>query len=200
MAQSDVSICNLALFRIGHSQRINSLNEASVAAELCKVIYPIVRDQVLESFDWSFARKRVALASVGDEPTNWDYQYQYPSDCLKARAIVYEGLRAPTATNRIPFEVTANTVNEGKAICCDLEDAELIYTAYVTSTALFTPAVCSAIAWGIALELVSPLAKDAKFSTLAANQYPIALQKAQALDANERQTDYPTSELINVRS
>ncbi len=200
MAQSDVSICNLALFRIGHSQRINSLNEASVPAELCKVIYPIARDRLLEDFDWSFARKRVALASVGDPPTNWDYQYQYPSDCLKARAIVYEGDRAPTASNRIPFEVTANTVNEGKAICCDLEEAELIYTAYVTSTALFTPSFDDALAWAIALELVMPLSRDAKFATLAAQQLPVAVQKAQALDANERQTDYPTSELINARN
>lgn len=71
---SEVSICNMALFRIGHSQRIDSLSEASVPAELCKQIYPIARDLLIESWDWTFARKRVALASVGDEPTDWDFQ------------------------------------------------------------------------------------------------------------------------------
>ena len=65
---SEVSICNMALFRIGHSQRIDSLSEASIAAELCKHIYPTIRDVLLESWDWTFARKRVALASVGDSP------------------------------------------------------------------------------------------------------------------------------------
>ena len=196
---SEVSICNMALFRIGQSQRIDSLSEASVAAELCKQIYPTVRDVLIESWDWTFARKRVALASVGDEPTNWEYQYQYPNDCLKARAVVLSGDRKPLASERIPFEVGYNTVNELKAIYCDLEDAELVYTAAVTSVALFTPSFCDALSWAIAKELVSPLAKDTKYVQLAGQQAELALRLAQALDINESQEDYPDSEFITVR-
>jgi hypothetical protein len=188
------------LYRIGHSQRIESLAEATIHAELCSALYPAMRDLLLEGFDWSFARKRVALASVGSPPTNWGYQYQYPSDCLKVRSVVVSGDRTPTATERIPFEITANTVNEGKAICCDLADAEVIYTSTIINTSLFTQAFCSALAWAMAKELVTPMAKDAKFATLAWQQAPVALQEAQALDLNERQEDYPTSEFLNVRA
>lgn len=196
---SEVSICNLALFRIGHTQRIDSLTEASVAAELCNILYPIVRDRIIEAGDWSFARKRVTLASVGDPPDNWAYQYQYPSDCAKARSIEVSGLRNPHSGQRIPFEVMANTVNEGRSICCDQEQAVLVYTAAVTNTALFAPAFVNAIAWALALELVTPLARDVKFASLAAQQAPAALAEALAADMAERREDRPVSEFISVR-
>ena len=196
---SEVSICNMALFRIGHSQRIDSLSEASVPAELCKQIYPVARDLLLESWDWTFARKRVALAGVGDEPNNWEYQYQYPNDCLKARYIVLSGDRKPLASERVAYEVGYNTVNELKAIYCDLEDAELVYTAAVSNVALFTPSFCDALSWAIAKELVTPLAKDSKFVQLAGQQAELTLRTAQALDINESQEDYPDSEFVTVR-
>jgi hypothetical protein len=199
MATSEVSICNMALFRIGHTQRIDALTEASVPAELCKELYPICRDRLLECFPWTFAKKRVVLASVGDEPTNWLFQYQYPSDCLKVRGIVIAGERMPTPSEKVPFEVMQNTVNEGLSICTDCELAEIVYTAQTTNTRLFTPGFVDALAWCLASELVSPLARDTKFITLASNMYPLALAKAQALDMSENQEDYPTSEFINVR-
>jgi hypothetical protein len=200
MATSEVLICNLALFRVGHTQRIDALTEASVPAELCKELFPVCRDRLLECFPWAFAKKRAVLASVGDEPTNWLFQYQYPSDCLKVRAIVIEGQRVPTPANKIPYEVQQNTVNEGLAICTDQELAEIIYTVRVTNPRLFTPGFVDALAWCMATELISPLARDPKFITLAANMYPLALAKAQALDMSENQEDYPTSEFINVRA
>lgn len=199
MATSEVAICNLALYRVGHTQRIDSLTEASVAAELCKELYPLCRDRLLESYPWTFAKKRVDLAEVGDEPTNWEYQYQYPTDCLKVRAIVIEGTRQPTPANKIPFEIMQNTVNEGLSICTDQDLAEIVYTAKVTNTRMFTPGFVDALAWMLATELISPLARDPKFISIASQMAPIAFAKASALDAGESQEDYPESEFISAR-
>lgn len=200
MAISEVTICNIALFRIGHGQKIDSLSESSAAAEYCRVLYPVCRDRLLEAFPWNFARKRIVLADIGTPPTNWDFQYQYPPDCLKVREIIVSGTRCPTSANRISYEICQNTVNEGLSICTDAEDAEIIYTAQVTNTRLFTQGFADALSWSLAGELVSPLSRDPKYITIINNSFTLALRNAQALDMSENREDYPTSEFIDARA
>lgn len=197
--QSDVSICNMALYKVGHSQRINALDEDSIAAQLCNEMHPLCRDRLLEMFDWGFARKEVQLTEVGDEPTNWVYQYQYPSDCIKVRRILSTSSRSPVAAEKIPYEIRYNTVNEGQSICTDAEDAIIVYTARITNTRIFPLSFNHALSWLLAGELVSPLSLDPKYIALVQKNFPIALNEAITCDLNEQREDYPTSELISVR-
>jgi len=91
---SKVTIANFALGNIGARDSIESFDEASTAARQAKLWYDFSRVQALEGFDWSFARKRQALALIEEVPTGdpvayeWAYRYQYPSDCVSARYIV----------------------------------------------------------------------------------------------------------------
>ncbi len=78
---SVVEICNRALSNIGNSRSINSLTEASKEAGECSLHFEACRDAVLSDFDWNFATKRVALADTSNPPPDWEYAYQYPSDC-----------------------------------------------------------------------------------------------------------------------
>ena len=90
---SEVEICNLALSNI-RAGSINSLNEGSVQAQLCKLKYPILRDRCLREIPWQFNHKIRALAPVTTDIFNWGYAYSYPVDCLKIHRLVgsYEEL------------------------------------------------------------------------------------------------------------
>ena len=79
MALSKVRIANFALSKLGRKSNIESLTEDSAEAGEVNLWYDFCLDMALASYDWSFARKRVALATHSSTvPTEWAYAYQYP--------------------------------------------------------------------------------------------------------------------------
>ena len=60
MATSDYEIVNLALLRLG-ANTITSLSDGSRNATAANVIYDMIRDEILRSFDWGFAKRRAWL-------------------------------------------------------------------------------------------------------------------------------------------
>jgi hypothetical protein len=57
----DVTICNLALARLGDS-RIVTMNDSKPEAEYCTLFYGATRDEVLRGHPWNFATTRAALS------------------------------------------------------------------------------------------------------------------------------------------
>lgn len=147
-AISAVKICNMALAHIGARSSIESLDETSTEAKACKLWYDWARLQVLEGFNWNFARKRKVLAVLEEEPyDDWAVRYEYPSDCVKARLIFNPA--GPDA-DPVPFEVTTTDDGQTSCILTDMEDAQLIYTFDMTNTARFSPKFVDALAWRLA--------------------------------------------------
>lgn len=145
-----VTISNLAISNCGSSDFIESLDpgvDDGKEARQCALWYDQARKQALESHNWDFARKRLALAEHSDDPPagQWLYRYQYPADCLKARQI--ENPLGPTA-DAIPFEIEIS--NEQKTILTDAEDAVLIYTYDTESVGLWSPMFISAFSYLLA--------------------------------------------------
>ena len=195
---SIVQICNIALSRIGQNQGIDSLDESSVAASLCSLHYPVCVQQVLADGDWPFAEARVVLASSGTPPTNWEYIYAYPNDCLKARRIAVPGMEVVPLQQRIPFKV----INTGasKAIVANWPEAELVYTADVTDTSLFPALFVSALAWRLAAELAMGLQARPENYKAALNNYRAEISNAQAVAYEESEEgEMPDSEFIRAR-
>ena len=60
MASNDYDIVNLALMRLG-ANTITSLSDGSRNATAANKIYEMIRDEVLRSFDWAFAKRRAWL-------------------------------------------------------------------------------------------------------------------------------------------
>lgn len=80
---SEVKVCNLALVQIGETP-IPSLEENSKKARHLKTLFPMVRDKLLRSHPWGFAKKRVLLAEDSTTPLfEYDKQFLLPSDWLK---------------------------------------------------------------------------------------------------------------------
>ena len=58
----DVSVCNLALIKMGHKGTgITSLTASTEAARKCNVLYEPIRDDLLAQHPWKFALKRVVF-------------------------------------------------------------------------------------------------------------------------------------------
>lgn len=196
---SVVQICNMALTRIGQSQGINSIDEQSLAAELCSLHYEDTRDAVLREFDWPFAEARVYLADIGLPPVNWCYRYRYPTDCIKARRIAILGNENPRADERIPYQIIH--ADGGRAIITNQPQAELVYTARVEDTTYFDPLFVSALAWKLAAELAMGLQARPENYQAAQQQYLLTLSQAAAVSLAEAQAmPLPESEFISVRN
>lgn len=196
MATTEVEICNIALFRV-RAAEIGDLNEQSVNAEKCRVLYPEVRDAVLAEGVWGFANTTRALALTGGTTDQWDYVYDYPNDCLNAHYIVPPGGSGDIATSGItlsniefspiPFEILNDDAGT-RAIVTNHENAILAYTKYVTDVRLFDPMFQEALKWSLAAELALPLGGDSgsKYRDQALKAYNAVLNKAFAQNRNQQ--------------
>lgn len=181
MANS-VEIANLGLSQV-KGGFIESLTEDSREAQICNRIYEICRDAALADVAPQWARKQVALAVLTEEVNGFDYVYAYPNDCLDAIAIYNEASTA--AIDRLDFEMGVSADGNTKLILTQYEEAELIYTAKVTNTALYDLLFVEALAWKMASYLAIPLKGDDKLQVSAAQAYTLAVARAKAKTKNE---------------
>lgn len=200
---SQVQICNLALTNIAKPS-ISDINEASAEAIACRRYYEHVRDLMLESYPWRFARKTDVLAEVTNAKANrWGYAYQRPADCLKIRRIVDESLTDywPSDGDGLVVAGGYATDIEGSIIYSNVSPAYVEYTYRVTDPTLFPPMFVEAFGWQLAVRLAMALTRDPK---VRADAYQLAVRtsgEAAALDANEvRETSDSPSRYVEARS
>lgn len=202
MASSKTAIANMALSNIGISTYIADIDtERSKEANVIRLYYDQARDSVLEAYDWGFARKSRVLTLTAEEFTNWEYAYSYPSDCVKARRIEYEGLRNPRADQRIPFEVRVNNDGTQRYIVTDQVDAELVYTMRLTDPNMFSPSFVNALSTVLSSLIAMPLSVSTSITDKATARAAQVLDGAVASDERESQEDHPADcEFIAARN
>lgn len=148
---SAVGICNEALSHFNASH-ISTLDEATNEAIECKRFYATERDALLSQSTWHFARKRLTLAMLAEEPNDeWGFEYAMPSDCLKALRV------GPPFDERIapePFLIF------GSSVFCNIGTAEMVYVARVEDPSRFPPLFAKALSYRIAASIIMPIAKD----------------------------------------
>lgn len=107
MATTEVELANQALGTISARGRIVTLNERSEEAETVNLYFNDTRDALLRAAPWNFARRVDYLSlfraapgtpenpSPGDgywhpdqPPPGFLYDYYYPADCVKFRAVI----------------------------------------------------------------------------------------------------------------
>lgn len=189
---SPVQIANMALNHVGAKDTIESFTEASVEARTVGIWYDHARLTSLESHDWTFARKRSELAlDEEDPPSDWDYRYQYPSDCIKARRIVNPYYYNPSVHeylftsqgDAVPFEI--ELAGDRQTILCDLPEASLVYTGNVTNTNSFTNHFVNAMSYCLAGFIAYKLTGKIQTKKMMEDNFSISINKAAQIDANE---------------
>jgi hypothetical protein len=207
---SKVDICNIALSHVG-AYRIQSITETTKEAKECNNFYEIALNAVLEDHDWSFARKRLVLALLTDTYSGWSYAYQYPTDCVCPRYIVdvngtYTGTSYDVesdqyvAVGRVSFEIASDSTLSNRLILTDKADAELVYTAKVTDTNMFTFKFIEAFAIKLASYLAQPLKGDIQLRQSIFALYSLLSFDAKGTDANSENTkDTDVNSFVTAR-
>lgn len=204
---NEVQICKGALYRVGSSVSISTLDENTERSETVRQSaywYPIARDAVLQSAPWGFARKVVALATVTDTLTpGWSYAYEYPEDCLQAIAIesasgtrnsvywaaYWPGIDVDWAPPKIPYQVRSRDGGDSNILVTDIAEAYGRYIFRQTVTATFSALFVDALQWKLGADLGQALqVKDGRVDRCI-NMYERTLSRAMAQMLNEEQPD-----------
>lgn len=190
---SVIDICNLALSHIGDRANITSIDppEGSVQAEHCARFYPIARDTLLRMHPWTFAVKRVQLASAAlivPAAHPWQYSYAAPGDLLTILGI-YSGARQfDENADEYEYEI-GNDTNNTRVIFTNCDAATMRYVSLVTDSTRFPPLFTQAVSWMLASHLAGPVIKGepgVKTAQAALQTGMSYARQAMAQDANER--------------
>ena len=172
---SEVSICNLALTKIGEDQII-SLSENSKAGRLCNLHYSTSIDAVLRSHIWNFAIKRVELALSTTTPA-YDYAYQFalPADYIR--------ILETNLTNTAEWKI------ENGFLLADSDSVKVRYLAQITNPNEFDALFIEAFSSRLAAELAIPLADSLNMSKMMFDLYSSKIAEARTMDAVEGTPD-----------
>jgi hypothetical protein len=192
---SEVAICNMALSHFGENGTVVSISPPDGSAEAghCARFFAIARADVLEMYEWAFAKKRTTLAALTSDSAAWIYKFAKPSDCLKVRKLLPYG--AFDETKSLDYEV------EGDAIYCNDENPTLIYTRLVVDTTKYTSLFTSAFSYMLASYVSGPMTKKAAtVKALRDMALAVAAQGA-ATDANasSSETHYSPAPWMGLR-
>ncbi|WP_375650693.1 hypothetical protein [Bartonella sp. OT172YNZD] len=167
---SVVEICNMALANLGQAPNIASIDppEGSIQAELCKIYYPMARNNVLEMHNWSFSTKRVLLPSLETSIQQWRYAYAVPDDLLKAISLIAND--AVSDTGYVGFDgknvcyspqdyIIEADSEERLVLYSNQEKALLIYQARIEDTTKFSALFTTTLVWHLASILAGPIIK-----------------------------------------
>lgn len=189
-----VTICNIALGYLG-AERVTSIEAPSTSnEELCALFYPIVRDDLLEEYDWSFCMGRSVLDTPVAEGPEWGYEFNFPKPTNSNRIIeVRDNDRANTRSD-LQWRV------EGNYIVASKEKIYVRYVKEVIDTNDFSKKFVKAFAKKLAAEMCIQITANMKLFDMLSGMAEAAIRKASnndALQGKHEQTH--ASQLINAR-
>ena len=177
--QSPADLCNVALVRMGYKgPRIASLFDGSNAAQDFLDLYAQTRDELLRMSDWGFAERNVSLTllksapvsgyfppvtwnPVVNPPPGWLFEYEYPSDCIKVRAVkpvpLY-GINWDPQPQVYSIDNDSAFAPPQRVILCNVPSAILVYTGQITDPTTwdvgFTGALAAKLERAVSIGLV----------------------------------------------
>ncbi len=201
MADSKTEICNMALAHLGVSKPIADLDtDRDKTAQACRIFYDTALRATLRDFAWPFATKFIDLALVEETPTDeWDYSYQYPTDCLKIRRIM-SGVRNDDRQTRAPYKFVQTTGS--KVIYTDVENCSIEYTMYNEDVESYPDDFVLALSRRLSAYIAPMVTGGDPFKLQEKNLtlYMMELRIAQANAGDEEQMEEtPNAEHLRVR-
>lgn len=185
------SIYNDVLNLIGSTVFINNAEtDTSPKTLAMNAAFDLCRREVLRSHDWSFAETRVDLVLVGENNTEFGYQYQYPNNCVRAIKLQNDVRRSKP----VPFKIARyqdDDNGEIKVLLTDQQNARLIYTYDVENLEMFDDLAGQALAGLIGFRCAKAISTDKNAPTVAWNYFRSAISEARAADGNEKIDDDP---------
>ena len=187
---SKVQICNMALVKIGQARIASLEQQDNKPAATCKLLYDQMVLETLEEHNWSFARKREALAKIADNPSAyWAASFALPTNMVKARSI-----DRASGLAEIPYEL-----EEDMLYCNELAPV-LIYTASITDPLKFSSGFVRLLVVRLAMETCTPLLDEESSPVDLLKLYDDTLRKVTGFDSSQQSPpDLPQDTYITIR-
>jgi hypothetical protein len=166
-------VLNLALDRVGYPRSISNINAGTKEARIGLRIYSQTRDDLLRVGEWGFAQREVALNLLKTAPVGgygltpwtpaspqlpWIYEYQYPGDCIKVRAIRPTPIFIPDFAPRAHvFNIANDYALDQKIILTNVPNAICVYTGQVVDVTVWEPAFVEALVSALAVKFAEAL-------------------------------------------
>jgi len=152
MAESNTTICNQALGKLGANRITNfeDTSENSPQIIQCRLHFEPTRDALIRSHYWRFASARAVLVQdTTDPPFEWDNQFILPDDFMRFKSIYEEdGVILKNRRHAI----------EGQRLLTNLSTISLRYIKKVTDPTEFDPLFVKIFVWLLADEMIGTLA------------------------------------------
>jgi len=206
---TNTEISNLAISFLGIGHEIQDLDtDRSQEAAICRTWFDVALESTQSDFLWPFTTKYASLQLIENAPMSefadsfqeWQYSYQYPSDCISFRKIL-SGTRNDNRQSRIPFEIIAS--DTGMQIYTDMQFAIGKYSKKVTENQVFSPQFVIALAMRLAGYVAPGITGGDPFKKgdTAMKMYQMEGSKAESNFINQNQDEeVPDSEFIRARS
>lgn len=193
-ATTPVQIWNEAISHVG-GNRVLTENDTSEEGRLCRVFYASLRDALLRSHKWNFARARAELGRLADAPAfDWNYAFQLPADLL--RVIEFNGSET-TDEAADDFEI------EGVQLLTDAETARIVYIRRIEDTSQMDALFVRVLALQLGAAISRKLTGSETTSEKLLNEATKAMAPARRVDSNEprsRRRPWPIdSDFVNAR-
>lgn len=193
-AITNLTIANMALSHIGAQVTLATFPTAAstgIINEAVYLWYDISRRQILEAYDWGFARQRSAiLTDHADVPDDgiWAYRYDLPTDLLAVRRI-----QNPTnvGSNAIPYDIEVSLTEGTLSLQTNVDDAIIVYTFDQTDPTFYSDMFTNALSHLLAANIAYPITRKRSLKADHIGLYNRAMPAAAAHDANERVEDEP---------
>lgn len=175
MAVSNVSICNLALQKLG-AKRISSLSDATENARECNAAFDTIRDREIRANRWKFAIKRTTLAPHSTTPDfTYTYAFLLPNDCLRVLFPARVGLDWKIENHEGSPAILTN----------DGDTLEVRYVAQITDPTKFDMLFVEALACKLAWHLCEAITQSNSKKEAALAEYKMAIAEARKMNAIE---------------
>lgn len=172
---SIVDIANMALQKLG-SAAITQLNDDSISAAAVRRVWEIIRDAELQSYPWSFARRRAILERLAAPPA-WGYPRAYPLPSDFLRLLSVEGLEA------------GEVQREGSMLlCASPPPLKILYLTRALAPEQYDPLFVELCAARLALELAEVLTQSQAKRQQALRDYLQASKRARRVEVLSKGT------------
>lgn len=181
-----VQICNIALAKIGSDSFITSLTDDTKSARHCSIFYEPIRDSLLRSHLWRFARKQYQLAPLLITPLfDGGYYFQKPVDCLRV-----------IQPDEEYFGMYGRWSIEGDKILADTSVLNIVGIQQVTDENLFDSIFVEAFSTKLAHELCLPLAQSESLKAALKQDMREIIIRAAHVGATEQDSQKFISETL----
>lgn len=177
---TDVSICNKSLSLLGFPPIVSLLDENDASAIICNAAYEMVKGEMLEIREWTFAVVR-GIMEPSPSPPLFGYENRFVIPANVSRVVEVSDNPGFDPLVRGKFK----WVKEADAI---LSDANTIYARWLLidiDENLFTPAFTNAFSYRLAAEIAMPLSEDMSKVELFSGIYELKIREASAQDGGQ---------------